>query len=355
MDPAELVDLLFGFVHRCAVHSAGYTTDYFVSDGIAALMGGARWQMRAMQAARAGYWARDERGGWLLVDDSENLFHIRLRAEIDWERQRKRDNSNPALIVPVRLRDGDGCRWCGHIVQWSSRRGNRAGTYDHRTPGQPAEGPDDLVVACGRCNSQRGVDPDADLWLLLPAPAQPFYGEHTAAMLDEHGHTVPASTKKRPAVQAGGVPQKRPRPASPADPASAPPAPPRPATQADPAPAPPGDPATGRTTPPATPPPAGHRAHRTTSTTATPPPAGHRATRDRPPRPTPPHRPPPAETRDLPRSADTADRQPSEPGSPGRDGTGSPTTPTTTNRSRRRRGRRGRPPHPAPPTSQEGT
>lgn len=51
-----------------------------------------------------------------LVDDDPEFLHLRLKAELDWERQRKADANRPNLIVPVRLRDGDGCRWCGAIV-----------------------------------------------------------------------------------------------------------------------------------------------------------------------------------------------------------------------------------------------
>jgi hypothetical protein len=188
----ELVDLLYGLVHRCAVYSAQYTTDYAIADSVVAQMIGPRWLHWATLAARAGYWERVD-GGWMLVDDAEHLFHIRRKSELEWERARKVDVSNPALVVPVRLRDGDACRYCGHIVQWNARRGNRAGTYDHRRPGQPARSPDDLVVACGLCNRTRSNNPDPDAWPMRPAPAAPFYGSESARFLAGYGHTVPRS------------------------------------------------------------------------------------------------------------------------------------------------------------------
>ena len=190
----DLANLLFGLVLRCATYSAQYTTDYDVSDSVVALMAGPNWAERADQAQRAGYWARNPAGnGWALLEDVEHLFHIRRKAEIDWERARKVDVSNPALTVPVRLRDGDGCRYCGHIVQWTARRGNRAGTYDHRTPGAPARSPDDLVVACGGCNRTRSNNPDAGAWPMRPTPSEPYYGPETVRFLAGYGHQVPLS------------------------------------------------------------------------------------------------------------------------------------------------------------------
>ena len=41
-----------------------------------------------------------------------------------------------SIIVPVRWRDGDACRYCGKVVNWADRKGGKGGTYDHRMPGQ---------------------------------------------------------------------------------------------------------------------------------------------------------------------------------------------------------------------------
>ncbi|WP_047892162.1 HNH endonuclease [Micromonospora sp. RV43] len=192
-----------GLVWLCATYSAGQETDYVVPDGTVALYGGPQWQRLAAWAERAGFWTRID-GGWLLADDSEHLFHIRLRAEIEWERQRKNDNGNPILTVPVRLRDGDACRYCGRIVNWDARTGALAGTYDHRHPGQAARGPDDLVVCCNHCNGRRGKDPQPNRWHTLPAPTSPYYGKTTVEHLANHGHQVPLSTGPRPPAPPGG-------------------------------------------------------------------------------------------------------------------------------------------------------
>jgi len=56
----------------------------------------------------------------------------------------------------VRLRDGNRCRYCGCRVDWSDRRGERGATYDHVHPRGPAT-PENVVVACRRCNSRKGL------------------------------------------------------------------------------------------------------------------------------------------------------------------------------------------------------
>lgn len=295
LDPFDRVNVLCGMVVRCATLSAGYLTDYIVSDATVAQVAGSRWRERAAAAERAGYWTRVD-AGWLILDDSTNFVHIRKADEIEWERQRKKDTATPSLVVPVRLRDGDGCRYCGRIVTWGDQRGGRGGTYDHRTPGAAAAGPDDLRVACRSCNSRRGNDPDADQRVPpLPVPAQPHYGERTRALLAEHGYVVPQ-------------------------------APARPGDQPDTAPRDLVDDQTPRS---AIPPSAGHRA-------ATRQPAGPREGKSED---------------QLPESVDPANPRSTPPGTPGRDGAGrdgqgrqafasapssSPPPPT------RRRGRRGR-------------
>lgn len=208
LHPLDMVSILFGLAWRCATHSAQQGNDYNVPDQVVALMAGSRWRIRAEQAEKAGYWSRNEADdGYTLVDDAEHLFHIRRKAEIEWENLRRADVSNPALVVPVRLRDGDGCRYCGVIVQWGARRGNRRGTYDHRNPGRPALSPDDLVVACGACNSTRGRNLDLNAWPLRPVPADPYYGSDSVDLLHKYGqHVRPSDPASR------GIPHRDPAP-----------------------------------------------------------------------------------------------------------------------------------------------
>jgi 5-methylcytosine-specific restriction endonuclease McrA len=197
------VNEVFGFVMRCALQSAGHTTDYVVDEGTAWMLGGPRTERLLHLATRAGYLERCKAGGvraYRLVDDPD-FIHMRLRADIDWERQQRKDASDPTLTVPVRLRDGDACRYCQQVVSFRARKGRQAGTYDHRIPGQPAT-VDTLVVACTACNSGRRDRDDADQrYPLQPPPRQPLYAAATAAWLAQHGHQVTATTDLRPGTQ----------------------------------------------------------------------------------------------------------------------------------------------------------
>ncbi|WFF07237.1 hypothetical protein O7622_01150 [Micromonospora sp. WMMD1076] len=337
----DLVNLLFGFFGRLAVQSAGYTTDYIVKAGTVASAGGDNWQHWVTLAVQVGYLTPippiDGQAAWRLIDDSTHLAHIRLKDELDWERQRRADNGNPVLTVPVRLRDGDACRYCGVVINWGDQKGGRGATYDHRNPGKQATSPDDLRVACRACNARRKDHPDADDWCPpRPAPAEPYYSARTVTWLAEHGHQVRRGRTPRPATQTDPAPTT-PRPARQADPAPRDPAPSR-----TPRPAPPStdrDPAPRRTPRPATPPPAGSRTPRPGRRPDTAPrdPAAGGTTRSK------------IKNDDQHGLANPSNRLTAGSGSPGREGHGTGAhapSPATPHRNRRRRGRRGRPPAP---------
>ena len=222
-DPAvddRLLNEVFGFVVRCALQSTAHLTDYLISRGTAIQIGGASRAYQLLDAAiDAGYLAPAkmtvdgiERDAYKLLDDPD-FIHMRTREEIEWERQRKSDNSNPALIVPVRLRDGDACRYCGMVVDFrpGQRRGRIAGTYDHRRPGQAAT-IETYVVACSGCNATRGDNPNADAALpLLPEPTKPYYSEHTVAWIrdNEWAKRNGIKTPRRSAKIAPGKPARK--------------------------------------------------------------------------------------------------------------------------------------------------
>lgn len=207
----RLLNEAYGFVQRCAEQSAGHLTDGVIDQGTAMLMGGPRWKPLIKACVEAGLLRQRGTGKDVvyLIPDDADFIHIRKKAEIEWERQRSRDNSNPDLTVPVRLRDGDGCRYCGRIVNWKQRRGRRGGTYDHLKPKKKDTTVDELVVACGGCNSTLLDDPLADrAHLLKPAPHKPYYGPETVTFLANHGEEIQQT--ERPDLQSDTARPTRP-------------------------------------------------------------------------------------------------------------------------------------------------
>ncbi len=189
---------LFGQVLALAVEAAAFKTNYVVERGSILKFTGTPEAAEKFiaDAMFCGYLTDqvpldDGRIAYKLVED-EDLFHMRLREEIDWENRRRNDTRKTSLIVPIRARDGDACRWCGHVVWWGDRKGGRGATYDHLNPGVPAETPEDMVVACRSCNSSRK---DNAGWAvdLLPAPVKPYFSAKSAAWLTENGVPTKAS------------------------------------------------------------------------------------------------------------------------------------------------------------------
>lgn len=209
----RLINEAMGFLFRCATQAASYITDYVVDPGTAYAVAGSRAGELADVCVRAGLMEvvdLDGVRGWKIIDDPEFL-HMKTAEEIAWEKQRKADNGNPALIIPVRLRDGDACRYCGKVVKWTARKGKLAGTYDHRQPGHAAT-VDTLVVCCGECNAKRGNDPDADKRVpLLPKPTPVYFDKSTIEWINNSSWARDNGVGKLPQkrdrfVPAGSVP-----------------------------------------------------------------------------------------------------------------------------------------------------
>lgn len=201
----RLVNEAYGFWQRLVEHSASHMTDGVLDLGAAITFGGrTRWEALTRVCVRSGLLTVERRGKaptWRIMQDTD-IVHLRSRAELEWEKARKLDTANPRLIVEVKLRDGDACRYCGVIVQWRARRGGRRGSYDHRPPGQRAASPEQLVVCCFECNGRRSDRSLAEADALVPlraAPATPFYSAVTVAYLAAHGVTVqPSDPSQQP-------------------------------------------------------------------------------------------------------------------------------------------------------------
>jgi hypothetical protein len=200
----RILNECFGFVGRCATQAAAYEQDYIITVGTARHMAGSLSRYNALIAAAkyCGYISEvqveidgEQRKAFKLVEDND-LFHMILKAEREWNNQRKRDTRDPALTSKVRARDGDACRYCGKSVAWGDTKSGRGATYDHINPGQGGT-VDTLVVCCRECNGRRGDDPDST-WKTLPVPAEPLYGPATVAFIEKHGVRVEPTYTRTP-------------------------------------------------------------------------------------------------------------------------------------------------------------
>lgn len=217
-----------GFLWALSTQSGAHLTDYVLDVGTVELFGGPRTVqlLKHCTKHRLLTKVKTEHGvGYKLVDDPD-FIHLRSRREVLRARQQTADARNLALTVPVRLRDGDQCRWCGVEVVWLGRKTARSAQFDHLHPerlGNELTTVEDLVVACAGCNQARGGD--AERWdsshrIMLP-PARPWYGPATAAFLTRNGHPTEPNTDGRdddvrpaPAPGADTAPPRGVRPAT---------------------------------------------------------------------------------------------------------------------------------------------
>jgi hypothetical protein len=86
----------------------------------------------------------------------------RLAADADWAPEKIRKGTRDM----VRERDGSFCRYCALPVNWSDRKGPSGATYDHVDPTKRAT-PDNIVVSCRACNSQKGFRTPAEAGMVL--------------------------------------------------------------------------------------------------------------------------------------------------------------------------------------------
>lgn len=148
---------------------ADYLTDGEIRRGQIKRLGGS--DSEAAELVAAGLWIESEAG--YSFRDWHDYQPTRESVEADKEVARRRwaMNNNPELRKAVRGRDGNNCRYCAKKVNWSDRRGEGGGTYDHVIPMSAGgdESAENIVVACRECNYSKGArTPDQAGMTLLP-------------------------------------------------------------------------------------------------------------------------------------------------------------------------------------------
>lgn len=123
--------------------------------------------------------SRDDSQGvevWTLLDDN-NFVHLIRTDDKKKADKRKNDRRKASLVVPVLLRDGDECRYCGCEVKWGDTRSDLGQTFDHRDINAQTTAAN-FVQACSACNEGRAAsdDPEGEFPLLDP-PENPVYGQ----------------------------------------------------------------------------------------------------------------------------------------------------------------------------------
>ena len=214
------INEIAGFLWRLSMQSGAHLTDYILDIGTVEMIGGLRTTELLRLAVKYGLLTKVKTPngtGYKLIEDPD-FIHLRSRAEVEWERQQRADTRDAALVVPVRLRDGDNCRWCGFGVVWPGTKTARSGEYDHLVPGA-AGSVATMFVACRRCN--RGRSGNVEDWdsshELRPAPTRPRYSRATAKFLTDNGYPVEATgddERPAPALGADTAPTSGVRPAT---------------------------------------------------------------------------------------------------------------------------------------------
>lgn len=172
---------LVGWMTILFMSSAQQKTDYVIERARAASLMGTQMNRVIEQLKYIGVivdeFVEDGETKYRLVDKPDTLVHLVKKADEKMRRKRERDKNNPNLVVPVLLRDGSSCRWCGTDVNWEDTRSGARGTFDHLEPDKKTT-VDNYVVACQSCNRERAAEqcPGEEFELNDP-PEEPLYDQ----------------------------------------------------------------------------------------------------------------------------------------------------------------------------------
>lgn len=191
-DP-RLVTELKGATITLYTFSAQQWTDYCVRFGDAARELGIQEAKRILRAlVRIGV-ATPLNKEWseFQLLERQNFIHIIKSDDKKKRAKRKRDQNRGRLQVPVLLRDGDQCRFCGVEVTWGDTRSDD-GREMHHINIEEETTPDNYVVACRGCNQliyELGDQAAEELPLMDP-PEEPIYGSELRKKLSKWPHLV---------------------------------------------------------------------------------------------------------------------------------------------------------------------
>lgn len=136
-------------------------------------------------ATAGGYQVHD----YLQWNDARSTV-VAKRAIADVRRQLY---TNKELLIVIRERDGNQCRYCGVLVNWKDRRGPQGATYDHILAAG-GNSVDNVVVACRGCNSSKGQRTPDEAGMNLRPPLNPIQNQSSLNLdsgKSESTHHVP--------------------------------------------------------------------------------------------------------------------------------------------------------------------
>ena len=182
----ELKNSAFGALVISASVAAAHLTDYVIEPGLIATFAPTNPKRITDALQAADLIAEVEVDGRRLfrIVEDDDFLHMRSKEEVEIDRRRSADKRNHELIISVRVRDGDICRWCGRTVNWNDRRGTRGGEYDSLTSHKDSAA-DTLVVSCKGCNSKRK---DGHELTLRPEPTREevYYTPSSVSWINSH-------------------------------------------------------------------------------------------------------------------------------------------------------------------------
>ena len=129
-----------------------------------------------------------------------------LKISQEGSRVRMALRRDASLMKVVKERDMSLCRYCGRSVDWGDRRGQDGGTYDHVDPISKggSNSPDNVVVACRACNSQKKdrTLKESGLALLDPPGNLPVNAESNTGQEERRGEETPDPKSSSPSLEA---------------------------------------------------------------------------------------------------------------------------------------------------------